>query len=192
MLVAQRLAEARAVTRPIRGPLLADMVIVRLPSGYKKEIHRKSTFVLSANRLSFFPPSSRCTPNGKWMQASTEVKNVGFGVRQTWIRVQALVFTNVRPCTSLFISLCFGFLHCKMGICEKNINQSSSRYSLKDLPYFRSFNPHGHHQMDNTKIRSIVSFAAKDGKPLYSQPKQDWALTVAHIINSLLPNSDLN
>ena len=33
---------------------------------------------------------------------------------------------------------------------------------------------------------------AKDGKALYSQQKQDEELTVAQIMNSLLPNSDLN
>ena len=51
---------------------------------------------------------------------------------------------------------------------------------------------HGHHQMVNNKIRLIVFFAAKDEKALYSQQKQDWELTVAQIMNSLLPDSDLN
>ena len=51
---------------------------------------------------------------------------------------------------------------------------------------------HGHHQMVNTKIRLIIFFAVKDGEALYSQQKQDWELTVAQIINSLLPNSDSN
>ena len=51
---------------------------------------------------------------------------------------------------------------------------------------------HGHHQMDNTEIRLIIFFAAKDGEALYSQQKQDQELTVAQIMNSLLPNSDLN
>ena len=51
---------------------------------------------------------------------------------------------------------------------------------------------HGHHQMVNTKIRLIIFFAAKDGEAVYSQQKQDWELTVALIVNSLLPNSDLN
>ena len=37
-----------------------------------------------------------------------------------------------------------------------------------------------------------IVFLAKDGEALYSQQKQDWDLTVAHIMNSLLPNSDLN
>ena len=46
--------------------------------------------------------------------------------------------------------------------------------------------------MVNTKISMIVFFAAKDGEALYSQQKQDWELTVAQIMNSLLPNSDLN
>ena len=32
----------------------------------------------------------------------------------------------------------------------------------------------------------------KDGEALYSQQKQDRELTVAQIMNSLLPNSDLN
>ena len=38
----------------------------------------------------------------------------------------------------------------------------------------------------------ITFFAAKDGKALYSEPKQDRELTVAQIMNSLLPNSNLN
>jgi len=46
--------------------------------------------------------------------------------------------------------------------------------------------------MVNTKISLIPFFAAKDGEALYSQQKQDWELTVAQIINSFLPNSDLN
>ena len=50
----------------------------------------------------------------------------------------------------------------------------------------------GHHQMVNTEIRLIMFFAAKDGEALYNQQKQDWELTVAQIMNSLLPNSDLN
>ena len=46
--------------------------------------------------------------------------------------------------------------------------------------------------MVNTKIRLIIFFAAKNGEALYSKQKQDWELTVAQIVNSLLPNSDLN
>ena len=45
--------------------------------------------------------------------------------------------------------------------------------------------------MVNTKIRLIAFFAAKDGEALYSQQKQDRELTVAQIMNSLLPNTDL-
>ena len=46
--------------------------------------------------------------------------------------------------------------------------------------------------MVNTEIRLIIFFAAKDGEALHSQQKQDWKLTLAQIMNSLLPNSDLN
>ena len=44
------------------------------------------------------------------------------------------------------------------------------------------------HQMVNTEIRLIIFIAAKDGKALYSQQKQDQELTVAQTMNSLLPN----
>jgi len=46
--------------------------------------------------------------------------------------------------------------------------------------------------MVNAKTRLIIFFAAKDGKALDSQQKQDQELTVAQIMNSFLPNSDLN
>ena len=44
--------------------------------------------------------------------------------------------------------------------------------------------PDGQHQ------NLIIFFAAKDGEALYSQQKQDQELTVAQIMNFLLPNSD--
>ena len=47
--------------------------------------------------------------------------------------------------------------------------------------------PDGQHEN-----RLIIFFAEKDGEALYSQQKQDQELTVAQIMNSLLPNSDLN
>ena len=50
---------------------------------------------------------------------------------------------------------------------------------------------HESHQMVNTEIILIILFVAKVGA-LYSQQKQDHELTVAHIMNSLLPNSDSN
>ena len=56
----------------------------------------------------------------------------------------------------------------------------------------RDDSTHGHHQMVNAEIRLIIFFAANDGAAIYSQQKQDWELTVAQIMNSLLPNSDLN
>ena len=48
--------------------------------------------------------------------------------------------------------------------------------------------------MVNTEIRLILNsvfLASEDEEALYSQQKQDRELTVAQIMNSLLPNSDL-
>ena len=56
----------------------------------------------------------------------------------------------------------------------------------------REDSTHGHHQMVNTEIRLIILFAAKDGEGLYRQQKQDQERTMVQIMNTLLPNSDLN
>ena len=56
----------------------------------------------------------------------------------------------------------------------------------------REDSTHGYHNMVNTKIILIIFFSAKDEEALYSQQKQDQEQTVAQIMNSLLPNSDLN
>jgi len=65
-------------------------------------------------------------------------------------------------------------------------------HSKPPLPTKQEKTLHGHHQMVNTEIRFILFFSAKDGEALYSQEKQDQELAVAQIVNSLLPNSDLN
>ena len=72
--------------------------------------------------------------------------------------------------------------------CQENalVKQTPSSNNTRD------YSTHGHHQMASTRIRLIILFAAKDGEALYSQQKQDTALTVAQIMNSLLPNSDSN
>ena len=72
--------------------------------------------------------------------------------------------------------------------CQENvlvIEKPSSNNTRED-------STHGHHQMVNTEIRLIIFFAAKDGEALYNQQKQGQELTVAQIMNSLLPNSQVN
>ena len=44
--------------------------------------------------------------------------------------------------------------------------------------------------MANTEIRLIIFFAAKDREALNSEQKQDWKLTMAQIMNSLLPKQN--
>ena len=46
--------------------------------------------------------------------------------------------------------------------------------------------------MVNTEIRLTIFFAAKDGEALYSQQEQEWELTVAQIMSSLLQNLGLD
>ena len=46
--------------------------------------------------------------------------------------------------------------------------------------------------MGDMKIRLIAFFAVEEGEVLYIQQNQDQEMTVALIMNSLLPNSDLN
>ena len=56
----------------------------------------------------------------------------------------------------------------------------------------REDSTHGHCQMVNTEIRLIIISVTYNGEVLYSQQKEERELTVAQIMNSLLPNSDLN
>ena len=73
-------------------------------------------------------------------------------------------------------------------VCQENAPVIANTLSKNT----REDSTHGHHQMVNTEIRLIIFSVAKDGEALYSQQKQDRELTVAQIMNSLLPNSDLN
>ena len=82
------------------------------------------------------------------------------------------------------------YYYYKWNLMESSISDTRhSRYSSNNT---REDSAHGCHQMANTEIRLIIFFAVKDGQAPYSQQKQDWELTVAQIMNSLLPNSDLN
>ena len=75
-----------------------------------------------------------------------------------------------------------------MELCQENAlaQQTPSSNNTRDDSTL------GHHQMVNNKIRLIIFFAAEDGEALHCQQKQDCELTVAHIMNFLLQNSDLN
>ena len=44
--------------------------------------------------------------------------------------------------------------------------------------------------MVSTETKLIIFFAAKEGEAIYSKKKQDWELTMAQIMYSLMPNSD--
>ena len=72
--------------------------------------------------------------------------------------------------------------------CQENALVIANTLSQKHKRILYTWtSPDGQHQ-----IRLIIFFAAKDGEALYSQQKQDQELTVAQIMNFLLPNSDSN
>ena len=80
----------------------------------------------------------------------------------------------------------------KQAKANRVLPRECTGHSKHPLPTTQEKTTHGHHQMVNTEIRSIIFIAAKEGEALYSQQKQDQELTVAQIMSSLLPNSDLN
>ena len=80
----------------------------------------------------------------------------------------------------------------KQAKANRILPRECTGHSKHPLPTTQEKTTHGHQQMVNNEIRLIIFFAAKHGEALYSQQKQDWELTVAQIMNSLLPNLDLN
>ena len=118
-----------------------------------------------------------------------------------------LGFCLIQSAYSLFVSSYFLFLHdsvwyiiyvsdnlCIFPSLSNLFVYNGSLWSLQ-APSFnntRDDSTHGHHQMVNTEVSLIIFFANKDGNALYRQQKQNWELTVAQIMNSLLPNSELN
>ena len=76
---------------------------------------------------------------------------------------------------------------------DATITEVNRCYSKHRLPTTQEKTLH----MDITrrsipKIRLIIFFAAEDREALYSQQRQDRELTMAQIMNSLLPKSDVN
>ena len=71
--------------------------------------------------------------------------------------------------------------------CQENTLVTANLFQQHKRRLYTWTSPEGH-----MEIRPIIFFAGKDGEALYSQQKQDLKLTVDQIMNSLLPNSDLN
>ena len=78
----------------------------------------------------------------------------------------------------------------KQAKTNRVLPRECSGHSKHPLPTTQEKTLHGHQEMVDTEIRLIIFFAAKDGETLYSQHKQDQELTLAQIMNSLLPNTD--
>ena len=70
---------------------------------------------------------------------------------------------------------------------REHTDQSNTLFQQHKRRLYTWTSPDGQHE-----IRLIIFGSAKDGEALHSQQKQDWKLIVAQIMNSLLPNSDLN
>ena len=77
-------------------------------------------------------------------------------------------------------------------LCQENKANKAWSQQTPSSNNTREDSTHGYHQMVNTEIRLIIFSASRDGEALYSQQKQDWELTVAQTMNTLLQNSDLN
>ena len=72
------------------------------------------------------------------------------------------------------------------------LSRECTGHSKHPLPLTQEMTPNMDIMMVNIEIRLIIFFPAEDGETLYSHQKQDWELTMAQIMKSLFPNSDLN
>ena len=74
----------------------------------------------------------------------------------------------------------------KQGKANRVLPREHTGHSKHPLPTTQEKTTHGHHQMTNTEVRLIIFFIAKNEEVLYSQQKEDWELTVAQNMSSLL------
>ena len=103
------------------------------------------------------------------------------------------IMSLLKPQFTVFVYLLFWIVSQLANnvavFCKKQITTSLLFPTRED-------STHGHYQMVNTKIRLIILFAARDGETVdwrnSSRQKQDWELTVAQIMNTLLKNSGLS
>ena len=70
---------------------------------------------------------------------------------------------------------------------ENTLVTANTLFQQHKRRFYTWTSPNGQHRNQIDYI-----FAGKDEESPYSQQKQDWELTVAQIMISLLPNSDLN
>ena len=78
------------------------------------------------------------------------------------------------------------------GTLKSLLQHHSSKASIVQCLAFSIVQLSHPYMTTGKNITLIIFFAAKVREALYSQQKQGWELTVAQIMNSLLPNSDLN
>ena len=87
--------------------------------------------------------------------------------------------------TELCLSVSCGV---RVSVCQENALVIANTLFQQDKRRLYTWtSPDGQHRNQTDYI-----YAAKDGEALTSQQKQDQELTVAQIMNSLLPNSDRN
>ena len=73
-------------------------------------------------------------------------------------------------------------------VCQENaLVIANTHFQQHNRRLYTWTSPDGQHR---NQIDYIL--CTENGEALYSQQKQDWKWTVAQIMNSLLPNSDLN
>ena len=101
-----------------------------------------------------------------------------------WSPVAYWVSTDLGSSYFSILSFCLFILF--MGFSKQEYWSCLPFPSPVDQRLYTWTSPDGQHR------NLIIFFAAKDGEAPYNQQKQDWELTVAQIMNSLLPNLDLN
>ena len=75
---------------------------------------------------------------------------------------------------------------------EKALVIANTLFQQHKRRRYRVFRLYRHYQMVSIDIRLIIFVASKDGEAHTARKKQDQELTVAQIINSLGPYSDLS
>ena len=164
------------------------MSITKLPEFTQTHVHRVRDVIQPSLPLLSPSPPALILPS---IRVFSNESTLRMRWPQYWSFSFSIIPSNEHP-ELISFSMDWLDLLVVQGTLKSLLQHHSSKASILQCSAFFVVQLSHPYMTTGKTIALIIFFAAKVVEPLYSQQKQGWELTVAQIMNSSLPNSDLN